>query len=151
MNLTEIKQTLKTDDYGFLYNKEGEFLPDIILLGLGGSHAYGMDIATSDLDIRGIATNSPRDIITNNLFEQRIDNKTDTTIYSFDKIVKLLTNCNPNTIEMLGLKPEHYLHMTDLGKQLLENVDMFLSRKAANSFGGYATAQLHRLKKSCIH
>lgn len=144
MNLLDIKKALQQEPYNFI--KENKFLSEnIILLGLGGSHAYGTETDDSDVDIRGIATNSKRYILTGRDFEQFVDIPTDTTIYSFDKMVKLLCSCNPNVIEILGLKPEHYLYLSDAGRQLLENKKMFLSQKAASAFGGYANSQLRRL------
>lgn len=139
MILEQIKQTLQSEDYRFL--KENEHLgKNIILLGLGGSHAYGTNTPTSDLDVRGVALNKKIEILTNVNFEQVVEENTDTTIYSFNKIVSLLSNCNPNTIEMLGLLPEHYLYVSPIGQELLNNKKLFLSKKAAYSFGGYATS-----------
>ena len=133
------------NEYSFI--AENEFLGNnIILLGLGGSHAYGTNNENSDLDIRGVATNSKRYILTGNDFEQVVDVVTDTTIYSLEKIVKLLINCNPNTIELLGLRQQDYFIMTSVGKALVDNSNLFLSQIAAYSFGGYATAQLRRLQ-----
>ena len=86
------------------------------------------------------------DILTNESFEQIVDNNTDTTIYSFNKIIKLLSRCNPNVIEILGLKKEHYLYVSDIGMELLNNSKMFLSKKAVNTFGAYASSQLRRLE-----
>lgn len=134
-----------TNEYSFLQSNPN-LDQNIILIGLGGSHAYGTNNADSDLDIRGVATNSGRNIIIGKDFEQVVDIETDTTIYSFDKIVKLLCSCNPNTIEMLGLKPEHYLYISSLGKLLIKNKKLFLSQIAAYTFGGYAHAQLRRLE-----
>lgn len=145
MTIEEIKKRVATSDYDFL--RENENLGEnIILLGLGGSHAYGTNNENSDLDVRGIATNSKRNILTSTDFEQVVDVETDTTIYSFDKIVELLCKCNPNTIEILGLKPEHYLYLSPIGKELVQNRKMFLSKQAIHSFGGYANAQLRRLE-----
>ena len=144
MTLDQIKETLKTPEYSFL--KENEHLgKNIILLGLGGSHAYGTNVEGSDVDIRGCALNSKMDILTNQNFEQFVNTETDTTIYSFNKLISLLTNVNPNTIELLGCKPEHYLYLSPIGKELLDNRHLFLSKKCIHSFGGYATAQLRRL------
>lgn len=144
MNLLQIKNLIASDEYEFL--KSNEHLGGgIIMLGLGGSHAYGTNIETSDLDVRGCALNSKEEILTNQHYEQFVDEKTDTTIYAFNKLISLLCNCNPNTIEMLGLKPEHYLYLSPVGRELLSNKDLFLSKKAAQAFGGYATAQLRRL------
>lgn len=144
MTLEQIKKELKSSSYAFL--KYNEHLGDnIILLGLGGSYAYGTNVETSDLDIRGVAINSKREILLGRVFEQVLNEPTDTTIYSFNKIISLLSNCNPNTIEILGLKPEHYLYLSPIGKELLDNKHLFLSRKAVQSFGGYANQQLRRL------
>ena len=145
MTIYDIKQKLQTNEYGFLKNDDilGK---NIILLGMGGSYAYGTNNENSDIDIRGVATNTKRNILIGQDFEQVVDTDTDTTIYSLDKIVKLLCNCNPNTIELLGLKPEHYLYLTPAGQALLENKTLFLSKVAINSFGGYANAQLRRLE-----
>lgn len=145
MTIEEIKKRVSSTEYDFL--RENENLgKNIILLGLGGSHAYGTNNENSDLDVRGIATNSKANILTSNDFEQVVDVETDTTIYSFDKIVDLLCKCNPNTIEILGLKPEHYLYLSPIGEEIVENRKMFLSKQAVHSFGGYANAQLRRLE-----
>lgn len=150
MTLNKIKETIKSPAYSFL--QENEHLGNnIILLGLGGSHAYGTSTPTSDLDIRGIALNSKADILTNQNFEQFVNEETDTTIYSFNKMITLLSNLNPNTCELLGLKPEHYLYLSPIGQELLDNVDMFLSQKCINTFGGYAHQQLYRLKCKSTH
>lgn len=100
------------------------------------------------MDVRGCALNSPSDLIGLTNFEQVVHTETDTTIYSFNKLVSLLLNCNPNTIEMLGCKPEHYFLMTDIGQSMIDNRKLFLSKRAAHSFGGYATQQLRRLENA---
>lgn len=144
MTIEEIKAIVSSSEYDFLRTNE-HLGKNIILLGLGGSHAYGTQTETSDLDVRGIALNKKREILTNQNFEQFVNEETDTTIYAFNKMITLLSNCNPNTVELLGLKHEHYLYVHPIGQELLDNKKMFLSRKAAHSFGGYATAQLRRL------
>ena len=149
MTLDEIKNLLKTGEYGFLQTNP-HLGKNIVLLGLGGSHAYGTNVADSDVDIRGCATLTANDILTCSGFEQVVDNTTDTTIYSLPKLVSLLAACNPNTIEMLGLKKEHYLYFTDIGSELVRNSDMFLSKRAVHSFGGYANAQLRRLENKAV-
>ena len=144
MKIDEIRSLVKSDKYDFLRNSP---LKDhVILLGLGGSYAYGTNNENSDVDIRGVAVNSKRNILTGNDFEQVVDVETDTTVYSFDKIVKLLCSCNPNTIEILGLKPQHYLFTSKAGTELILHRKMFLSKVAVHSFGGYANAQLRRLE-----
>lgn len=145
MNLNQIKDSLKCEEYSFLKTNRN-LNTNIMLIGLGGSHAYGTNTEASDLDIRGIATNLPYDILCGKDFEQVVDVPTDTVIYSIEKMIKLLCQCNPNVIEILGLKPEHYLYVNDNGKLLLENKKLFLSKLAVYSFGGYATSQLRRME-----
>lgn len=65
-------------------------------------------------------------------------------------MITLLSNCNPNTIEILGLKPEHYLYVSPVGQELLDNAHMFLSKKCVQSFGGYANSQLRRLDNKAV-
>lgn len=138
----------KDPAYSFL-NKE-PLGDNIILLGLGGSHAYGTNIEGSDLDLRGAATHSARDILTGGGFEQVANEETDTTIYSLEKLISLLSNCNPNVIEILGLEPWQYVYISPIGQKLIDNKDMFLSKRAIHSFGGYATAQLRRLENKAV-
>lgn len=145
MTPDSMKAILAGSEYDFLCNRP-ELGDNIIMIGVGGSHAYGTNVDGSDLDIRGIATNSDEKIILCNPFDQSVDVATDTTIYSFDKIISLLCNCNPNIVEILGLKPEHYLYINSFGKLILANKCLFLSKRAIHSFGGYANSQLRRLE-----
>ena len=144
MTIDEIKNLINSKDYDFLRINE-HLNNNLILTCLGGSYAYGTNTENSDLDLRGVSLNKKEEILSNITFEQYVDNNTDTTIYAFNKILHLLTNCNPNVIEMLGLKPEHYLYKNKYGQMLIDNYHLFLSKRAINSFGGYATAQLRRL------
>lgn len=145
MKIEQIKEKLKSEEYEFL-RKDKNLGNNIIILTLGGSHAYGTDNENSDLDIRGCALNSKMQILTNENFEQFVNEATDTTIYAFNKLISLLSNVNPNTIEMLGNKPEHYFYVSPIGQELIDNSHLFLSKKAVYSFGGYANQQLRRLE-----
>lgn len=145
MTIEQIKEKLKSDEYEFL-RKDKNLGNNIIILTLGGSHAYGTNNENSDLDIRGCALNSKMQILTNEKFEQFTNEATDTTIYAFNKLISLLCNVNPNTCEMLGNKSEHYFHVSPIGQELIDNAHLFLSKKAIYSFGGYANQQLRRLE-----
>lgn len=147
MTIEQIKEMVAGNQYDFLRTNP-HLAGKIIFLTLGGSHAYGTNVETSDVDVRGCALNSRSDLLGLSAFEQVVNTETDTTIYSFNKLISLLINCNPNTIELLGCKPEHYFVLTDIGKQMIDNRKLFLSQKAVASFGGYATQQLRRLQNA---
>ena len=149
MTIQEIRDKISSTEYDFL--RTDEHLKDnICILALGGSNAYGTSTKNSDLDIRGIIVPSAKDIIMQSRYDQFENKATDTVIYSLNKIIDLLLNCNPNTIEILGTKPEHYIQVSKYGQMILDNKQLFLSKKCINSFGGYATAQLRRLQNKAI-
>lgn len=147
MEMNDFRKLLNTEQYAFLKNNE-RLGRRIMLLGLGGSYAYGTNNKNSDIDFRGITLNMPSDLIGLTRFEQYEDGKTDTVVYSFNKMVQLLLECNPNTCEILGLDDEQYLIKSALGQELLDHKRIFLSKRAVKSFGGYASAQLRRLQNA---
>lgn len=153
MNKFEFTRLVSNYEYDFLSTNE-HLGKNIILLTLGGSYAYGTEINTteykSDYDIRGIALNSKSDLIGLSNFEQFVDNDTDTVIYGFNKIIKLLLNCNPNVIEILSPREDIY-YANGLGRDLLTNRHMFLSKRVAHTFGGYAYQQLRCLENALCH
>lgn len=62
----------------------------------------------------------PSDLLGLTEFEQYEDAKTDMVIYGFNKLVKLLLECNPNTCEMLGLDEDQYLIKPEMGHAFTE-------------------------------
>lgn len=149
MNIEQIKEKVKSNAYDFLRGNKN-LGDNIILLTLGGSNAYGMDKEGSDLDVRGIALNRKEEILLGTDFEQVVDVDTDTTIYSFNKMIQLLTSNNPNTLEILGCLPEQYLYLSDIGTKIIDNRKMFLSKICIHTFGGYASSQLRRMENKAV-
>ena len=143
----DFKALLQSEEYDFIRKNERRG-DRIMILGIGGSYSYGTNNENSDIDFRGVTLQSPSDLIGLTEFEQYEDDKTDTVIYAFNKFVSLLMNCNPNTIEILGLEDEQYVIMTPIGRELIDNRGLFLSKRAAASFGHYAEAQLRRLQNA---
>ena len=143
----DFKGLLNKSDYSFLWENP-RLGSRIMLLGVSGSYGYGTNREGSDIDLRGVTLNLPSDLIGLTSFEQYEDAITDTVIYSFNKLVSLLLNCNPNTIEILGLDDDQYVIKTSAGQELLDQRQLFLSKRAAASFGHYADAQLRRLQNA---
>lgn len=142
-----ILNEINKNEYNFLREDE-KLKNNICLLTLGGSYSYGTNKTdgTSDVDIRGIAINSIDEIIgIKKDWDTYVDNNTDTVIYSFKKIVNLLTSCNPNTIEIVGCRSQDYIYLSDIGKMILDNKNIFLSQRAIGSFRGYANQQFNRM------
>ena len=147
--MSKLSDLILKDEYNFLHTNPS-LGNNIILLTIGGSRGYGTNIESeeyiSDYDLRGVALNSKREILIGNDFEQVKDSNTDTLIYSFNKFVNLASKCNPNTIELLGSRPEDYIFLNSVGKELINNSHMFLSKIAIKSFAGYAIDQLRRIE-----
>lgn len=143
----DFKNLLNAEEYSFIHT-DPRLGSRIMLLGISGSYGYGTNREGSDIDFRGVTLNLPSDLIGLTSFEQYEDRETDTVIYSFNKLINLLLNCNPNTIEILGLDDDQYVMRSEVGQELLDRRDLFLSRRAAASFGHYADAQLRRLQNA---
>ena len=93
---------LEGTDYSFL--RENSHLANkIMLLGLSGSYGYGTNREGSDIDFRGVAMQQPSDILGLTEFEQYVDTGTDTVVYGFNKLVKLMLYCNQNSCEIIGM------------------------------------------------
>ena len=143
----DFRMLLDTKEYEFLRTNP-RLGSRIMLLGVSGSYGYGTNREGSDIDFRGVTLNLPSDLIGLTAFDQYEDAGTDTVIYSFNKLVSLLLNCNPNTIEILGLDEDQYVIKSAVGQELLDHRQLFLSKRAAASFGHYADAQLRRLQNA---
>lgn len=145
--MQDFKQLIEGNQYDFL-RTDPRLGKNIILLGVSGSYGYGTNRDGSDVDLRGIALNGKSDLLGLDTFEQFEDRITDTVIFSFMKIIGLLMNCNPNTIEILGLDDDQYVIKNGMGQELLDNRGLFLSKRAVASFGHYAGSQLRRLQNA---
>ena len=149
--MNSIRTYLNDPSYDFL-RVDPRLGKRIILLTLGGSHAYGTNVETSDIDLRGVAMNSAQEIFSvRQTFEQVVDPETDTTIYSFLKFIKLLRNANPNMFEILGCRKEEIIYCDEIGQALIDALPLFLSKRVGRAFSGYASMQLARLLNKSAH
>lgn len=140
---------LDKSEYGFI--RTNYDLNNIIYLTLSGSYGYGTNNENSDVDLRGVLIEDKKYLFGLKTFEQFEDNTTDTVIYGLKKFVRLCVDANPNALELLGTNEGSIVVMTNKGKLLRENAELFLSRRVINSFGNYATAQLRRLQNALCH
>lgn len=122
-------------------------IKNCILKVVSGSNAYGTNLPTSDWDERGIfVDNISRIILPFQKIEQVQLSTDDIVLYELSKFVPLLLSQNPNVIELLWTDPKDILFKDELGEILLNNRKEFLSIKVKDSYVGYATKQLKRIK-----
>jgi predicted nucleotidyltransferase len=119
----------------------------IILEGVTGSTAYGLATATSDVDIKGIYLLPTIEVLSIKFNPQKttVDHTHPDWVYhELAKFMKLAIEGNPTITELLFL--EEYTVMTEIGQQLVDNRDGFLSTRAiTNAYIGYAKNQAYRL------
>jgi predicted nucleotidyltransferase len=120
-----------------------------IVLMKHGSHAYGTNGPTSDIDVKGVCI-APPEILFGfvQTFEQADKGfgELDCCIYELRKIMKLAADNNPNCIELPFVDESDWLEVTPAWLRVVENRDLFLSRNAKHRFCGYAMAQLKRIR-----
>lgn len=113
-----------------------------------GSHAYGLNIPTSDEDFKGFAV-APMEYYTGfvKTFEQGECKDPDCVIYDIQKFFRLAADCNPSIIEVLWTDPEDHIIWHQAFKEVWDYAYLFLSRKAKHTFSGYALSQLKRIQR----
>jgi hypothetical protein len=118
----------------------------ILLEGIGGSHAYGTNISTSDEDKRGVFIAELDDVLSGNFPEQVNDSKNDIVFYELSRFLSLLSTNNPNILESLSLPNDCIIYKHPLFDEIINNLDKFISKQCRNSFGKYASSQIKKAK-----
>lgn len=137
MTREELQRIIDSEPYDFL-RTDPHLGKHLMFLTIGGSHAYGTNVAGSDVNIRGVALNSKEDLLGLGEFEHHVDTVTDTTVFSFNKAAKLLCSGNPNMLEQFGNPDELVITYSPTAKLLFDNKNLFLSKRVIYSFGGFA-------------
>lgn len=113
---------------------------------IAGSKAYGLDLPTSDTDIRGIYL-QPNEFRLGFGYKEQINDKTnDKAYYELNRFVWLLCQNNPNIIENLFVPEDKILVFDDRIKPLYDNRYKFLTKKIKHTFGGYAISQIKKAR-----
>ena len=136
-----------------------------VLLGYVGSISHGTHIpekekdSIDDKDLMGICVLpkkqylglefnpvlNGRDNRLNNEQQEVMYKEWDVVVYEIRKFFKLMLKQNPNVLGLLWLKSNLYIHTSSVGKMIIDNRDIFISKKAYHSFAGYANGQLHKM------
>lgn len=118
----------------------------IIFKVIAGSKAYGLDLPTSDTDIRGIYLQPNTRRLGLGYTEQINDKTNDIVYYEVNRFVDLLSKNNPNIIENLFVPEDKILAFDDKIKPLYNRRYMFLTKQIRNTFGGYAISQIKKAR-----
>lgn len=127
-----------------------------VLTAYRGSHSHGTylppenESSVDDVDLMSVVIPPLETYIGLSKFGSRDtkeikDGKWDCVSYELRKFVNLLAKGNPNVIGILWLRDEDYVHLTDAGKRLIQNRDLFISEAIYHSFIGYSRAQLYKM------
>lgn len=113
-----------------------------------GSHAYGLNVETSDVDTGGVyITDNTRLLgLRSNYCEQIADEKNDNVWYEVGRFLELLLNSNPNMLEALFVPERCILYKHPVMNIILENRHKFLSKKAFNALVGYSIEQIRKAR-----
>lgn len=150
MAAINVNELVKQKEYDFL-RKEKQLGDNIIFLVVAGSHAYGLSTPDSDVDVRGVALETPETLFGLDNFESYNDESTDTVIYSLKKFVQLTMKGAPNMLELLYTRPEDIIYVSPVGKLLLENRDLFVSKRIYATIRGFTKNSLRRLEKDVLN
>lgn len=113
---------------------------------LHGSRAYGLQRPSSDWDYKGILVGPSSWYFGFRPSPEQIELGPDHVLFDIRKFFRLAAEGNPTIIEILYTQKNDRRICTDQGEYLIEARDQFLSKKVAQSFGGYALSQLKRIK-----
>lgn len=117
---------------------------------LAGSHGYGTDTATSDRDLRGFFLPPVDELLS---FREAPDSRVtqadgkDDAFWEIRKFFRMCMTCNPNVLETLFVHPENVLRATEVGMQIRESRQLFLSQRIGTTYLGYASGNFKRVLK----
>ncbi len=146
----ELKEAINSDE------AVRNMWPRVGLAGYAGSVAHGTagDVI-DDIDVRGVFISPIQHYfgLTKCEHIERISvaGKYDFALFEIRKFIGLLLKSNPNVLSLLWLPQNLYIIRSDWGKLLIENRQMFMSKKLYKSFGGYAYGQLRRMTHPCTN
>ena len=114
-----------------------------------GSHAYGLNTETSDIDKGGVYICPPEMLmgLRSNYIEQISDEKNDTVYYEFGRWIELLLKSNPTALESLFI-PKHCIigEVHPMVQYIIDNRDMFLSKECFKTLLGYSYSQIYKAR-----
>lgn len=123
-----------------------------------GSHLYGTNTPTSDIDYSGVflpvkelifgfqrVEEVNLSVVDKNQAGKNTQNAVDRKLYEFRKFVKLAMENNPNIIEQLFVNEPNIIYINEAGQALLDERHKFPHKGLVKKFKGYAFSQKHKM------
>jgi len=124
-----------------------------------GSHLYGTNTPTSDIDICGIVMPSIEEVFGFEKMEEidlsikdkdvsgrNTSEAIDIKYYEFRKFIKLALECNPNILEMMFVNKENINYIDEIGKSILDNSHLFPNKDLIKmKYLSYSKSQKHKM------
>ena len=117
-----------------------------ILSVVAGSHMYGLNLPTSDVDTRGIFNLPLNEYLKIGAPKQINDETNDEVHYEVVRFLTLAATANPNILEIMFAPEDKIIHKSPAANIILSNRDKFLTKACRNSLGGYATTQIQKAR-----
>jgi len=127
----------------------------VILMAISGSHSYGTNVASSDMDYKGVCIPPDSYYLGLDTFSQynttggknykNTKDDVDIVINHINKFVMDAMSGVPNNIELLFLDPKHILYVNEYGNELISHRHDFMSKAIKHKMSGYAYAQRKRM------
>jgi len=116
----------------------------LLLEGISGSRAYGLDVPGSDTDYRGVFI-LPKKKFYGLYYTDQVNSSTnDEVFYELRRFGELLCKNNPNILEMLNIPSDCVVYRHPLFERF--QPDDFLSKLCRDTFAGYAITQIKKAK-----
>lgn len=116
----------------------------IVFECLSGSHAYGLATEKSDIDIKGVFVLPKTMYFGLNYVPQISDKTNDQVYYEIGRFMELLSESNPNVLEMLHTRTSEIRFCHPAFETIRKTP--FLSKKCRNTFGSFAEGQIRKAK-----
>lgn len=124
-----------------------------------GSHLYGTNTPSSDIDYSGIVLPFETEVFGFEKMEEiclnvvskdeagkNTSDAVDRKYYEFRKFCHLASECNPNVLEQLFVNSENIIYISPEGKDLLDRRFLFLSKESINTkFLAYSRSQKKKM------
>lgn len=117
-----------------------------VLIGVAGSHAFGMATAASDVDFRGcyvIPTREFFHLVTPP--ESFSHNDPDVALHEVGRLLRMAAAANPTALEALFYT--NYVIGSPIGNMLLASRELFITNKIRDTHLGFARSQFEKMKK----